>query len=327
MKQMFKHSVFLLILILQMSAGCAARLDLTQDTAFHVYTSDRSDDTLINWFAPVFGVHHYGTAHNRIGMPEAQPGDQIIINPDVPVIFYETHSFTAENGVYTNLIYRVHFQEVPFSLVPFYITYGKNPGLFVIITLNSDHNPVLVTTVGTCGCYLSIIPTTFLHEEAYPDNWDKHTTLKVYGERLPPFLDFEKTNNARLLISVRPDVHRVMDLVIISDNEHKSAYQNRHVTSRLIHMEYLKKIPINGHETSFFHEKGWLKGFVKDSIKPWEMLLLSWISLDLFVGSDKVYGNTEETGNPFYTSLKPWNRNASDMNNFAEFLKFWGWNL
>jgi len=54
---------------------------------------------------------------------------------------------------------------------------------------------------------------------------------------------------------------------------------------------------------------------------------LSLFSLDFFVGTDKVYSDCRETSNPFYTSLKPWNRKASDMWNFTEFLEFWGWRL
>jgi hypothetical protein len=38
----------------------------------------------------------------------------------------------------------------------------------------------------------------------------------------------------------------------------------------------------------------------------------------------RIYGDGRKTGNPFYTSLKPWNRTASDMGNFAGYLKFWG---
>jgi hypothetical protein len=79
--------------------------------------------------------------------------------------------------------------------------------------------------------------------------------------------------------------------------------------------------------TSFYHQKGPLKGHVKGSVKFLESIFLSLPSLDFFVGTDKVYGNRQETGNPFYTSLKPWNRNASDMGNFARFLEFWGWRL
>jgi len=66
---------------------------------------------------------------------------------------------------------------------------------------------------------------------------------------------------------------------------------------------------------------------VNGSIKPWESLFLGLPSLDPLVGSDKAYGNGRETGNPFYTSLKPWNREASDMWDFPGFLRFWGWRL
>jgi hypothetical protein len=41
----------------------------------------------------------------------------------------------------------------------------------------------------------------------------------------------------------------------------------------------------------------------------------------------KLFIIINETSNPFYTSLKPWNRKASDMWNFTEFLEFWGWRL
>ncbi len=39
------------------------------------------------------------------------------------------------------------------------------------------------------------------------------------------------------------------------------------------------------------------------------------------------YGDRRETGKVFYTSLKFWNREESDMWPFAEFLEFWGWRL
>jgi len=42
---------------------------------------------------------------------------------------------------------------------------------------------------------------------------------------------------------------------------------------------------------------------------------------------DKEYGDTHESGNPFHTSLKPWNRHNSDMNDFSGYLRFNGWRL
>ena len=88
--------------------------------------------------------------------------------------------------------------------------------------------------------------------------------------------------------------------------------------------ENLNRLRINGHDTSFFRQYGMMKGHVKGAIKPLETILMSWLSLDLFVGTDKIYGSDD---NPFYTSLKPWNRKKSDMNDFARFLRFWGWDL
>ena len=88
-----------------------------------------------------------------------------------------------------------------------------------------------------------------------------------------------------------------------------------------------EKIPIDGRTTSFYHQKGLLKGYVKGSVKPLESIFLSLLSLDFFMGTDKVYADSQEYGNPFYTSLKPWNRKASNIWNFAAFLEFWGWQL
>ena len=92
-------------------------------------------------------------------------------------------------------------------------------------------------------------------------------------------------------------------------------------------MEGLDRIEINGKTTSFYHKEGILKGHVKGSIKYWESFLMSLMSLDLFVGMDKAYDNTDVTENPFYTSLKIWNRNASDLWHFERFLRFRGWRL
>ena len=99
------------------------------------------------------------------------------------------------------------------------------------------------------------------------------------------------------------------------------------IATQLLPMEDLDAISIDGKTTSFYYKEGVLKGHVKGSIKYWESIFMSLFSLDLFVGMDKAYSDTELTGNPFYTSLKPWNRNSSNMWDFAGFLEFWGWRL
>ena len=96
----------------------------------------------------------------------------------------------------------------------------------------------------------------------------------------------------------------------------------------VVGLDTLKKLPLgDGAVTSLYYDKPLLRGHVKGAIKPWESLLLSWVSFDFFVGMDKEYGDTRESGIPFYTSLKPWNRSASDMNDFAAYLRFNGWRL
>ena len=69
--------------------------------------------------------------HNLIGRPQARydkaAGEELIrVNPDHPVIYYQTRSFSTPRGEYLNLIYRVHFPGTPFSLIPFLIGNGNN---------------------------------------------------------------------------------------------------------------------------------------------------------------------------------------------------------
>jgi hypothetical protein len=118
-----------------------------------------------------------------------------------------------------------------------------------------------------------------------------------------------------------------MDLEIIGKQELQDSRRFNVIYADFKPARGLEKIPLDGGYTSFYHRKGLLKGYVKGSVKPWESIFLSLLSLDFFVGTDKVYADHREFDNPFYTSLKPWNRSASDMWNFAAFLEFWGWRL
>jgi hypothetical protein len=45
------------------------------------------------------------------------------------------------------------------------------------------------------------------------------------------------------------------------------------------------------------------------------------------VETDKANTDPAETDTPFYTSLKPWNRDKPKSWHFGEFLTFWGWGL
>ena len=53
---------------------------------------------------------------------------------------------------------------------------------------------------------------------------------------------------------------------------------------------------------------------------------MSWWALDWYVGVDKELGKPDE-GRVFYTSLKPWARKRSNMEDFTTFLDYWGWDL
>lgn len=318
------------VLVVLMLAGCAYSRKGINEPIQTVYVAQGGVDSLPGRFAPVFLSYNYRETYNRIGRPaarfDARGNEKIYVDPDKPAIYWMMRRFSTEKGSYTNLIYRVHFPEIPFRLIPFHISAGKNVGLMVVITLDESRRPLLVTTVGTCGCYAAIVPTSYLPPEAFPLKW-KNEPLEVYGERLPPLIHYEGFKNPKLVIYLRSEVHRVMHLEAVEEEKLRDPGFFTIIQAPLIPMAALEEIPINGKKTSFYHDRGPLKGHVKGSVKPWESLLLGLISQDLFVGADKIYGDREITGNPFYTSLKPWNRDSSDMWDFARFLAFWGWRL
>ncbi len=308
--------------------GCAGHDTIPLRETDRVYVAQDIKDEPVSRFSPVFLAYDYPEEHNRIGQPVVSDseGARIHVNTEVPTIYYAITEFRTRKSIYTNYVYRVHFPEIPFSLVPFHLTSGKNVGLMVVVTVDKGTRPVLVTTVHTCGCYASIVPTSYLSPDALPEDWEEEP-LNVYGETLPFRLEYAGKKNPRVLVHLRPGVHRVMNMEVIEAKTLSRAVGVENVSAKLLPMELLETLSVNGETTSLYYKDGLRKGHVKGSIKYWESILMSLISLDLFVGMDKAYSDTEVTGNPFYTSLKPWNRKASDMWNFAGFLEFWGWRL
>ncbi len=309
--------------------GCAHHQPLPVESYQLAYQiqgePQQSDDGL----APVFIVYGHSQAYNRIGRPTVTLGDdggqEVVIDADDPVVYFMERSFKTEKAAYTNLIYRVHFPGTPHSLIPFNLSAGKNVGLMVVVTLNAEHRPVLVTTVHTCGCYKAIVPTQYLPRDALPEKWAGER-MRIYGESLPAKLQFSGETSPRMLFHLRPEVHRVMDIEV-RPSQFLSSDRFRRVPMPVAPMADLDRLPSNGGTTSLFYKDGVLKGHVKGAVKPWETLFMSLISLDFFVGMDKAYADSAETGNRFYTSLKPWRRKDSDMWDFAGFLKYWGWRL
>ena len=311
--------------------GCATSPPQVRDDPPYVFSVTETD-TQATQYAPAFISSDYTKTYNRIGKPVAhinkEGTEHISIDPTDPTFFGQQQDFQSIAGnQYRNLIYRVHFERVPYSLLPFHITAGKNGGLFIVITLNNQDEPVLITTVHTCGCYLAIIPTNFLPKEAMPINWNSDHQ-SVYGEHLPGLLQFPTPfdPNNRPVIYLRDGTHRIMDMKVRELSQLKQEY--RLIPSALKPMNSLKQLKLpNNETTSFYHDARRRQGYVKNAFKPFELLLMSWWAFDLNIGSDKELGNHHETGTVFYTSLKPWNRHESDMWNFADFLSFWGWRL
>jgi hypothetical protein len=316
-------------------SGCAPHRTLS--TTPEIRTVVQADPTAFSpvsapgaeRFAPAFVIRDAENPVNLIGTVSAKYDEsgkeKLYVDPGSSTFYVGSYEFKTNRAAYRNLVYRIHFKWVPFSLFPFNLTAGSNSGLLVVITLDPHEQPVLVTTVHTCGCYLAIIPTTDLPTDALPETWDTSGgPLNVYGERLPRVIDFNAVQHPRLLIHLRADVHRVMNVEVVSDSTLTAQNGYRRILAALAPMSDLNAIPIDGTTTSFFYQEGEMKGHVKGAQKPWESLMLSWISLDYFVGMDKAYA---DTGNPFYTSLKPWRRHDSDMWHFATFLNYWGWRL
>ncbi len=320
-----KH-LFILLFVALLLPGCAGRsIPVAQEDQLVVAPTVSASPVLVAR-APSFLLQGIQVPHNRIGRVEASRGkgqEVVGINADIPVIYAGSQLFSTDKGTYTNLVYRVHFSATPFSLIPFYLGAGRNVGLLVVLTLDTQSRPLLVTTVNTCGCYAVSIPTELLPSSFYPDHWPP-AQISVYGESLPAQIKSVQANET-IQVKVRSDVHRVMDIQVVPrDSVHSTPVRQAEVDG----LETLKKLPVDdGTVTSLYYEHWPLAGHVKGALKPWESLSLSLVSLDFFVGMDKDFGDTRAGDSRFYTSLKPWNRSASDMNDFAAYLRFNGWKL
>ncbi len=313
--------------LLCLSASCTGlhhAENNSETTLQHVSVAKNS--SLLSQYAPIFILEDVDNKYNLIGTPAVRgQGDgkaDVYVNPDRATIYSMEKSFTSHTGEYKNLIYRIHFEKVPFK----HLTAGKNVGLIVIVTLNQQNKPLLLTTVHTCGCYLAIVPTSNLPQQLYPDNWSQDQQ-QVYGETLPGLLkiDTHGLEQQKIVLRIRSGTHRVMHLDLIS----KSAIipSSNDVTAELKSFEDLRNLPFGNSKISFFETEGARKGYVRNSYKPLERLLMSWWAMDWRVGEDKDLGPREETGTTFYTSLKFWAWKKSDLWNFANFLDYWGWKL
>ncbi len=288
----------------------------------------KNNRALIERLAPVFLIENPHVALNRIGTPKAVLNaaneETVFVDSSQATIYTETRDFTTLRGAYKNLIYRIHFKEVPLKIQPFYLGAGKNVGLIVIITVNAKNQPLLYTTVNTCGCYIAFIPTSYLPKQSFPGDWEKQRQ-SVFSENLPGFLKYKAVNKEKIMILLRHGSHRVKDIWI--EEENKILNTNVIIADHqpLTFLEHL--VRNDGQTTSFYETAGHRAGYVKSSQKIWERLLMSWWAMDWKVGEDKKLGRNKQDGPVFYTDLKPWARDASDMRDFKIFLEYWEWKL
>ena len=315
----------LTLLVPVFAASCIGRADQILDPTPCAYVASGEEGLLLR-YAPVFLLQSDAQPRNRIGAPAAKivnrTEQRVFVDAGSPAIYAEQEAFVTSRGEYTNLIYRVHFPSTPF----WHITWGRNVGLFVIVTINQRGRPVLVTTLHTCGCYMAFQPTNFTLADALPVGWPLGGQ-QVHGESLPGNLIFPEPFDPRMrvVLTIRNGTHRVMNVAVRDIKLLQS--ECRVTTAPLRDMRALDRLPLGAATTPFFHPDGGRKGYVRGAKKLWEKLFIGWWALDLSVGVDKKWGAPEETGVTLYTSLKPWAREASNICVFPRFLNYWGWRL
>lgn len=320
-----RYHMFALVAAFAMALGAPAEEESTGTTSAYVLEGGAG---LVQRFAPIFVVEHDEERFNKIGTASARVNErgktEVYVDASHPTIYTEVETFETERERYTNLIYRIHFERNPFTLVPLNVGAGKNVGAIAVVTLNSREEPVWLTTVQSCGCYHAIVPTDYLPEESYPEQWNKDGNT-VYGEALPGLLALKDAPaDARVAIAIRSGSHRCMGI----DVDSESALRTRLavVPASSSDVTALKALPLpDGASTSFYHTEGHRKGLVKGAYKPMETALFGLWAWDHNVGQDREYGPKEEAGRRFYTTLFFKHKKDSDMWHFARYLEHNGW--
>jgi hypothetical protein len=283
-----------------------------------------SEAALLACFAPVFVAPEAERSFNRIGTP-ALEGDRAVVRPDVPTLYAEVrHDRVGERDL-LHLVYRIHFERIPWSWSWRFYEAHRNPGQLLVVTLDArDQTPLLVTSVHTCGCYRAVLPTGALPESARPPGWPADK-MRVYGERLPSVLRAPASAAERITVHLRPHSHRVTHLEVSGELPPEA----QPVSIPIEPIANLRALRgDDGRVRSFFYERGPLRGHVRGAWNPFEGLtLFGFVALDPTVGMDKDMGDPEQTGTPFYTMLRFWKHDESRLDRYGPLLDELGFEL
>ncbi len=318
------------VLLCSLLSACSLMTTAVQDQTTLLQTvSTQTGKDLQLAAAPSFMINDPLKPYNRIGTPGVRYSvagtEEVYVDPFKGAVYVDKKRFRTRNGVYENYIYRIHFEKVPFGYDEYHLTAGNNVGLIVILTQNQENETVLITTVHTCGCFLTFLPTDKNNKEQLTDDWTAEEQ-KVFGKKLPAFIHYPSDNkNGHLVIHLEGASHRVVDIELRSTKELNGKEDQEPLD--VFAMETLWHLEGRDREVSFFETEGPRKGYVKNSGKILERLLMSWWAFDWYIGEDKDLGDYREDGVVFYTSLKFWDRRESDLRNFSRFLRYWGWKL
>lgn len=281
-------------------------------------------------FAPIILVEHYEISYNHVGTPAARldaDGDEdIYIDPTHATYYLQEQPWETEHGKYKNLIYRVHFEESRPNNESTDGGRGKNVGLMLVVTLDEGGKPLFLNAVHTCGCFHALLPTSFLPNAAYPEDWNKEA-MDIWGEHVPGMVKYPETfdTSVRPVLFLRTGSHRVTDLQVASLDSVRQRYEI--LPAEFKPVDALKHLKLGDHETSFFFEEGKKKGLVKGAYKRKESAMLGLLVGDTRVGQDRVFGGEKDVPRGFYTTINPLEKKESDMWDYAGFLELNGWKM
>lgn len=292
------------------------------------YILEDAGDARLEQYAPIILVEDYDESYNRVGEPSARfdkKGDEeIYVDPSKPVYFTDVMPWESESARYTNLVYRVHFEMSKGNENSTDGGKGMNTGMLVIVTLDESDKPLYVNVVQTCGCFHALLPTTYLPREDYAEGWDPEA-LYVYGEKLPGLVAYPEEENpdVRPVVFLRDGSHRMADIDVATIASVRDQYELIAATAKPI--DALEHLKLGDGETSFYFEEGKNKGLVKGAYKRKEAILLGLVVGDTHVGQDRKFGSAEEVPRGFYTTIKPGEKEESEMWDYRGFLEHNGW--